>query len=156
MQRTRIENRWQLEKWEVQRVEPDTPDANDANDANTAAAAACIIYQDRSRAQWLHPGFLLSLRRDEAEGYFLNLSTAQPFAFVMWREDEGAAVPRAVTASYNEAARMLDAGENVDGVPMPREWVDWLSGFVAEHYKPEPKKRRIRPPSFKGAWRDER
>ena len=147
MQRRRIENRWQSDKWEVDRVAPDAP---------ADSEPAGVIYQDSNREQWLHRGFQMSLHRDEAEGYFLNLSSGKPFVFVMWREEDGTAVPRAVTASYNEAARLLDAGENVDGVPMPEEWVRWLAGFVAEHYKPEPHKKRIRPPSFKGAWRDER
>jgi len=56
-----------------------------------------------------------------------------------------------VTVSYNEAARMMDGGARVDGVPMPAEWIPWLEHYVQKHYKPEPKKKRIRPPSFKGA-----
>jgi hypothetical protein len=75
--------------------------------------------------------------------------------FVNWLEEEGFAVPKIVTASYNEASRLLDAGAQVDGVPMPPEWIPWLAGYVERHYKPEPKKKRIRPPSFKGARRDD-
>ncbi len=49
----------------------------------------------------------------------------EPKVFVLWRmaEAEDAAEPRArpliVTVSYGEAARFLDAGEQVDAVPMP-------------------------------------
>jgi hypothetical protein len=64
-------------------------------------------------------------------------------------------VPKSVTVSYNEAARMMDGGARVDGVPMPAEWIPWLEQYVMKHYKPEPKKKRSRPPSFKGAHRDE-
>lgn len=142
----RLDNRWQSDKWEVIGVVPD---------ANPPGTPASILYEDNSRAQWLHPGYALSLHRDEAEGYFLNLSVPRPFVFVMWRDQDGGAVPHTVTASYNEAARMLDAGESVDGVPMPLEWVPWVREFVAMHYKPESKKTRIRPPSFKGARRDD-
>ncbi len=48
----------------------------------------------------------------------------------------------------------MDGGARVDGVPMPAEWIPWLAEYVERHYKPEPKGKRIRPPSFKGARRD--
>ncbi len=49
--------------------------------------------------------------------------------------------PVIVTVSYNEAARMLDGGEQVDAVPMPAGILAWMQPFVAEHYKPEPKRK---------------
>jgi len=146
IQHSRLDNRWQRDKWEVIGVVPD---------ASPPGTPASVLYEDNSRVQWLHPGHSLSLHRDEAEGYFLNLSTPCPFVFVMWREEDGRAAPHSVTASYNEAARSLDGGESVEGVPMPPEWVPWLRDFVAMHYKPESNKTKIRPPSFKGARRDE-
>lgn len=146
MQRTRLDNRWQSARWEAIGAVPD---------ASPPGTPASILAEDSERVKWLHPGLALTLYRDEAEGYFLNLTTAQPFVFVMWREEGEGALPRAVTASYNEAARMMDAGETVDGVPMPAEWIKWLREFVAAHYRPEAKKQRMRPPSFKGARRDE-
>ena len=42
-----------------------------------------------------------------------------------------------VTVSYNQAARMLDGGEQVDAVPMPADILEWMKPFVAEHYQPE-------------------
>ena len=33
------------------------------------------------------------------------------------------------------------------------QWIPWLAEYVERNYRPEPKK-RIRPPSFKGAKRD--
>jgi len=110
--------------------------------------------EDAERAQWLYPGFRLELFHDEAEGYYLNLNSPQPFVFVNWLEEDASAVPQSLTVSYNEAARQMDGGATVDGVPMPSEWVPWLKQYVLKHYKPEPKKKRIRPPSFKGARRD--
>jgi uncharacterized protein DUF3305 len=146
MERTPLENnRWESEKWEPIGVVPDLGEAG---------AAPRALVEDLSRAQWLYPGFKLELFHDEAEGYYLNLSSQRPFVFVNWLEEEGAGVPKAVTVSYNEAARMLDAGTRVDGVPMPAEWIPWLARYVERNYKPEPKK-RARPPSFKGARRDD-
>jgi hypothetical protein len=146
MERTPLENnRWQSEKWEPIGVLPDSSEAG---------AAPRMLLQDETRAQWLYPGFRLQLFHDEAEGYYLNLSSNRPFVFVNWLEEEGAGVPKFVTVSYNEAARLLDSGARVDGVPMPPQWIPWLAEYVEGNYKPEPKK-RIRPPSFKGARRDD-
>ena len=146
MERTPLaNNRWQSEKWEPIGVVPDTGEA----DARPRA-----LIQDASRARWLYPGFKLELFHDEAEGYYLNLSSKNPFVFVNWLEEEGGGVPKAVTVSYNEAARLLDAGARVDGVPMPPQWIPWLAEYVEKNYRPEPKK-RVRPPSFKGAKRDD-
>jgi hypothetical protein len=49
--------------------------------------------------------------------------------------------PEVVTVSYNEAARLMDGGERVDGVPMLPEILAWMEPFVALHYKPEPKRK---------------
>lgn len=149
MQRTLIDNRWQSEQW--------TPLAVIAADgrADGDGGAPELVGDDGKVARWLHRGFELTLHTDEAEGYYLNLSTAQPFVFVNWDEEEGSGIPRLVTVSYNEAGRLLDGGAQVEGVPLPAEWHDWLASFVVEHYKPEQKKRRARPPSFKGARRDD-
>ena len=144
MQRTRLDNRWQSEKWEPVGVLPDT---------DAPVSAPRLLKEDERCAQWLHPGFQLELFRDEAEGYYLNISAKQAVVFVNWLEEEGVGVPQSVTVSYNEAARQMDGGARVEGVPLPAEWRPWLEAFVKEHYKPEPK-RRSRPPSFKGARRD--
>jgi hypothetical protein len=108
--------------------------------------------QDDGRTRMnLHPGLAVSLHRDEAEGYYLNLSSGSPVWFVMWRvsdDDPSRAWPERVTLSYHEAGRLLDAQERVDNLPLPAEICAWLQAFADEHYKPEPKKRR-RPASFK-------
>ena len=93
-------------------------------------------------------GFDVCLYPDEAEGYFLNSASGDPKAFVMWRIDEaeadGAAIPKVVTLSYNEAARLMDAQEKVDAVPLPPLMCAWLADYVAANYKPEPKKKRVK------------
>jgi hypothetical protein len=146
MQRTLLENRWQSEKWEPVGV------VGDASEPGTAPQA---LMQQAKREQWLHPGFRLQLFNDEAEGYYLNLHSPQPFVFVNWLAEEGVGVPKSVTVSYNEAARQMDGGAQVDGVPMPADWVPWLAEYVRLNYRPGQKKKRSRPPSFKGARRDD-
>jgi Protein of unknown function (DUF3305) len=144
MERRALANRWQSETWQPVAVVPDEPDG----------AAARLILEDSGRRQWLHPGFEIVLHRDEAEGYYLNLTASPPFMFVMWRMEDDRAVPKLVTPSYHEAARLMDGGAQVDGVPLPAEIAAWLAEYVDANYRPEPKK-RARPPSFKGARRDE-
>jgi hypothetical protein len=142
MERRALANRWQSQTWDAIGIVPDPGNA----------ATPRLLLQDATRAQWLHGGFELKLYRDEAENYYLNLSASEPCVFVVRRMEEEMAVPEFVTVSYGEAARFMDANEQVDTVPMPRDMCDWLGEFVNAHYRPEPKK-RSRAPSFKGAKR---
>ena len=95
--------------------------------------------------QWRFDGHALELHRSEAEGYHLNLVAPEPKVFVAWRTHEDPTdppvFPVSVTVSYNEAARMMDGGEQVDAVPMPDDVRDWMVPFVTEHYKPEPRRK---------------
>jgi hypothetical protein len=114
---------------------------------------ARVLRDDGRIVHTLHPGLAVTLHRDEAEGYHLNLVSGAPVWFVMWRvddEDPSRAWPELVTPSYHEAARLLDAQEHVDNVPLPEALRGWLQAFVDAHYRPEPK-RRQRPASFKPA-----
>lgn len=89
--------------------------------------------------------------QDELQGYFLNLDTDQPYVFFLTRypEENKSLCPKVEqsTLSYDEAARWMDSNEEVQTLPMPDTMRVWLGEFVAERYKPEPKKRR-RPQSF--------
>jgi hypothetical protein len=147
MRRRELDNRWASESWEAVEIVPDEP----RDDSIPRPASATGM-----EGHWLHPGFTLELFRDEAENYYLNVSAAEPCVFVMWRMEDGAAVPKIATLSYGEAARMMDANEQVDNVPMPPVIRAWLEEFVRLHYRPEPKKeKRMRPPSFNGARRSD-
>jgi len=137
MQRRATRNRWQSEAWEPwSMLESDEP-----------KGAPRMLVNEPGIAQWLHPGFELVLHRDEAEGYYLNVSTDSPKVFVLWIMDEGRGVPLEVTASYHEASRWMDAGHAMDGVPMPPEIFAWVGEYVEKNYRPEPQK-RIKPRSF--------
>ena len=114
-----------------------------------------LLYQDDNEERWLHPGYRVELFKDDAEGYYLNVTTQAPCWFVMWRMDEQPllapepiARPQIVTLSYHDAGRWLDAQETVEQVPAPPAIVEWLQAFVAEHH-PQELKRRKRPESFK-------
>lgn len=135
MERLALENKWCSEKWEAKGVVRDVFGAN---------ARQRTIFEDAKQTQILFPGFSLTLFKDEAENYYLNLSAPSPKVFVMWRAKEGIAVPHLLTVSYGEAARWMDSNETVDAVAMPEEMIPWLGEFIESHYHPEPKKIRRR------------
>jgi hypothetical protein len=144
MQRTPLNNRWQPYQWRPMEI---------VVDPILAEGAARCLLADPADTRWLFPGFDIKLFTDEAEGYFLNISSPAPCWFIMWRTGEidgtELTVPKFVTLSYNEAARLMDGGEQVETLPAPSEIVERLAAFVADHYKPEPKRKR-RKPSFEG------
>ena len=141
IEREKDPNQWEAWRFRVTDVVADEGGFGDA---------PRMLRDDGKTAQFLHPGLPVSLFTDEAEGYYLNLSSGAPVWFVMWRLAEGdpsLARPEFVTLSYNEAGRQLDAQEKVDNVPLQAEARDWLAAFTETHYKPEVKQRR-RPQSF--------
>ncbi len=148
--RQRQPNRWEDWRFDIAQV---------LLDEGQFGTQARQLRDDGQTASFLHPGFEVTLHRDEAEGYYLNLSSGTPVWFVMWRvsqpEGENAsetdppvATPERVTVSYHEAGRLLDAQERVDNRPLPPEVCAWLQAYANEHYRPEVKQRR-RPASFR-------
>ena len=144
MQRRALTNRWQSEAWEPSGVLV----------GESLKGAPRLLVDRPELQQWLHPGFELVLHRDEAEGYYLNVSTDSPKVFVLWimdaaraGEDAARGVPLQVTASYHEASRWMDAGHTMDCVPMPADLFAWVGEYVENNYRPEPRK-RIKPRSF--------
>lgn len=127
MERKALTNRWADFQWEAVGIVPD-------EGFNPVPQR---IYVDEQRAHWLHAGFAVELFTDEAEFYFANITAPEPRVFILWRMNEELARPALVTVSTGLAARMMDAGEQVDGVPMPEEIRVWVAEFVARHYKPE-------------------
>ena len=146
MRRERIDNRWQPWRWELADVVP--------NEDAFGGEARLLLKDDREE-RWLHPGFTVELYLGDAEGYYLNATTAQPCFWVVWRMQESGvesveplAVPQTVTLSYHDAGRWLDAQETVEQVPAPAAVVQWMREFVDTHHVLEAK-RRQRPQSFK-------
>lgn len=144
MRRIPLTSRWQPYRWQ--------PAELTAEPLLLDERARCLR-DDPDDTRWLFPGFEIRLYTDEAEGYFLNIDSPAPCWFVMWRMEEidGAevAVPKQITLSYNEAARLMDGGEQVDTLAAAPQIIAQLAGFVQRHYRPEPKKKH-RKPSFEG------
>src|SRR5687767_12446912 len=107
MRRVRLDNRWQPWRWELAEVSP--------NEAGFGSEPRLLLETDAEQ-RWLHPGFTVELFRDDAEGYYLNATTPAPCWFVLWRMEEEATIaaepiarPVAVSVSYHDAGRWLDA-----------------------------------------------
>ena len=146
MRREYIGNVWQAWRWvlaDVVRQEP------------SFGTEPRLLHKNDAEELWLHPGFVVELFRDAAEGYYLNATTAAPCWFVLWRMEERATLrdepmprPVEVSLSYHDAGRWLDSQETVEQVPAPADVVEWIRAFAAEHYVLEPRRRK-RPESFR-------
>jgi hypothetical protein len=137
MQRRPAQSRWADSIWEPWGVLPGYEEG-----------APRLLRENEGSAQWLHPGYKLVIHRDEAEGYYLNVSSAEPSVFVLWRMEGEQGLPLDVTASSEEAGRWLDGGHSIDRVPMLPEIFAWLGAWVESNYRPQPMQ-RIKPRSFR-------
>ena len=87
IEREKAPNRW--EDWRFRLVDV-VPDDGGFGEAPRQ------LRDDGRTAQFLFPGLPVTLFGDEAEGYYLNLSSGTPVWFVMWRisdDDPSAAWP---------------------------------------------------------------
>lgn len=139
LERRPVTSRWVDHEWVALALEADSGDGA----VTESQIGDCL----RRR----FPGFELTLYPDEAEGYYLNVSSGASCSFVSLRtpEEGGDPEPFLVTGSYNEAARWMDGGERVERVDVDRDTAQWIEDWVCSNYKPEPKKRQ-RPRSFEG------
>ena len=136
--------RWQPWRWTLDDVVPHEPGFGEQ---------PRLLRASEHEALWMFPDWLVELFTDDAEGYWLNATSPTPAFFVMWRmsdPEDGSqpqAVPQAVSLSYHDAGRWLDAQETVETAAAPVDVVAWMQSFAEAHFVPEPK-RRQRPQSF--------
>jgi hypothetical protein len=146
MQRVPLASRWADARWEAHAVEP----------CDDTLPTQMVVSDAADAKRWRCTGHVIELHPDEAEGYYLNVSARDPKVFVLWRmaepgdDVEPRARPLIVTVSYGEAARFLDAGEQVDAVPIPASILAALESFVAAYYRPEPRKKVKRNELYEG------
>ena len=132
MQRRTLRHRWADEAWEAVGVVPDRGDL----------APLQVLSQTPERDYYLVSGLELELYPDENEGYYENCVAPESKVFVLWRMENGRAMPVRASVSYVEGTRMFDSGENADGVTMSAEIYAWLAGYLREHYQPKPRRGR--------------
>ncbi len=131
MQRRKLNHRWIDHAWSAAGAIADP-----GNLPGVQPLSRC-----ETEESYLVPGLKLELHPDEDEGYFENWAAPEPKIFVMWRMQEERAMPVVASVSYAEGTRMLDSGENADGVPMPPDIHAWLGSYLKQHYRPRPRHR---------------
>ena len=149
-------SRWQSHRWVLEQVVLNEEVVQKAGyQAGFGDKKSQLLSKTDSTERWIHSGYIAELFADDAEGYYLNVTTDAPCWFVLWRMEEEASItdepiakPEMVSLSYHDAGRWLDAQETVEQVPLPTEVVVWLKAFVDQHHVNELKKRK-RPDSFK-------
>lgn len=132
MQRRALQHRWADEAWAAVGVVPDR--------GNLAPVE--VLSESPDRLYYLVSGLELALYPDDNEGYYENCIAPESKVFVLWRMQEGRAMPVRASVSYVEGTRMFDSGESADGVAMPAEVYAWLAGYLREHYQPKPRRGR--------------
>ena len=132
MQRRTLQHRWADEAWAAVGVVPDRGNLPPLH----------VLSESPQGDYYLVSGLQLELYTDDNDGYYENAEAPQSKVFVLWRMEQGRAMPVRATVSYLEGARMFDSGENADGVPMPAEIHAWLSAYLREHYQPRVRRGR--------------
>jgi hypothetical protein len=132
MQRRSVRHLWADEAWAAVGVVPDRGDLQPVQ----------MLSQSPERDYYLVSGLELELYSDENEGYYENAVAPESKVFVLWRMQDGRAMPVRASVSYVEGTRMFDSGEDADGVDMPAEVYSWLASYLREHYQPKPRRGR--------------
>lgn len=132
MQRSIAKHRWAGETWSAVGVVP--------NRGNLPRLY--VLSESMERDYYLVSGLELELYTDDNDGYYENCVAPEAKVFVLWRMEEGRAMPVRASVSYLEGTRMFDSGESADGVPMPAEIHAWLSAYLRDNYQPRQRRGR--------------
>jgi hypothetical protein len=132
MQRRTPRHRWADEAWAAVGIVRDNGDLPPVH----------VLSESADRDDYLVSGLELELYPDENDGYYENFMAPEAKVFVLWRMQDGRAMPVRASVSYVEGTRMFDSGENADGVAMPAEVQAWLRAYLHAHYQPKPKRGR--------------
>ncbi len=129
---------WEVPSWRVVGVV-----AGAGVPGSEARGAPAGATGDERRLIW--GGLRLELYRDAADSYWVNLTGQQPSLFVLCSENEnGAVVPRSVTADQNEACSGVEGNDQVFAAPIPPEVYQQLEQFVVQYNVPQQKRKRKR------------
>ena len=140
--------RWSVLQWDLAGVlsDPKGPDRLEG---------PIMLRESDSGSQYMWKGLHLSLFADSSEGYWYNLLSETPYAFVLFEYDtedeQEVPVPILVTANQDEAGGHLEADNLVLSGPLPVDIRDAVEKFVVENYVPEKRRKRKRRDWFKEA-----
>ncbi len=137
----KVVNGWSTRQWGLAAILSDS-------DGPKSLEGPILIKKNQSSAQYLWKGLRLSLYLDAAEGYWYNLLSEKPYAFVICAADDvdedEVPVPYLIAASQDEAAAHLEMDYLVLSGPLPTDIRDEIEQYVVNNYVPQIKKKRKR------------
>ena len=131
MKRRPAVGRWSEPRWMPAAVVVDSAAPGGPPPLRQIDADTCVV-----------SGVSLQLYPDENDGYFENWAAPEPKVFLLWRIERDCPVLVAASASYAEGTRMLDSGDQADGIAMPADMHAWLGVYLHRHYEPPARGRR--------------
>ena len=131
MRRQPAASRWSEPRWMPAGAQVDRADRQAAPLPRRIDADTCMV-----------SGVSLQLYPDENDGYFENWAAPEPKVFLLWRVEQDCPVLVGASVSYGEGTRMLDSGDQADGIAMPPDVHAWLGLYLQRHYQPPARGRR--------------
>ncbi len=132
---------WTSYQWELAAILSDS-------EGPDSPQGPIAIRESRQLSQYLWKGLRIRLHVDAAEGYWYNLLSDVPFAFVVCEVDavdeDEVPVPHLVTVSQDEAGAHLETDSLVLSGPLPADIRDATEEFVVNNFVPQTKKKRKR------------
>lgn len=117
------------------------------------------IRESAQTSQYLWKGLKIKLYVDAAEGYWYNLLSDVPYAFIVCEldtvDDDAIPIPHLVTISQDEAGAHLETDSLVMSGPLPADIRDSAEQFVVNNYIPQVKKKRKRRDWYKESLRNQ-
>ncbi len=144
--RQRTVGKWSAMQWDMLQV---LSDLNGPDEIE----GPIKLHESSTMAQYMWKGLKINLYADSSEGYWYNLLSEIPYAFVLCEhdteDDQGIPHPILVTVNQDEANGHLEADNLVVSGPLPTDIRDSVEHFVIENYVPEQRKKRKRRDWFK-------
>ena len=145
-------NDWVSQQWELMAILSD-------QEGPDSLQGPIILRQSSQHIQHLWKGLVIRLHVDAAEGYWYNLLSDIPFAFVVCEldavDDQEVPVPHLVTVSQDEAGAHLETDSLVLSGPLPVDIREATEQFVVNNYIPQTKKKRKRRDWFAESLRNQ-
>jgi hypothetical protein len=90
-------------------------------------------------------GLELRLTPDACEDYWFNLTSTQPRLYVICQLDsDGEPQPLRISADQDDSVAAEEVDELFYQAAMPASIVVWIKDYVAAHYRPGPRKQKIK------------
>ena len=148
----KVINSWTSYQWELAAV------LSDSNGPESLEGPI-TIRESSQRSQYLWKGLKIKLFVDAAEGYWYNLLSEVPYAFVVCEidsvDDDEVPLPTLVTVSHDEAGAHLETDSLVLSGPLPVDIRDATEQFVVNNYVPQTRKKRKRRDWYKESLRNQ-